>query len=361
MAPKDDNTMLSTDNFILWKEIMRDKAAALWGLRGNIFHTGEEWKRDKVRRVDYMPYEEIGANGRLIDAYLPADIKRLREAMQKDDNKDIKSDFHTNCQYFAFIESKISPDSLTLIRTHPDYYETRANHSIQGLYDIILETHFTNIGGKELAADNRRSKRILYQDIKQESNESVLGYLKHFLDIITIIKAAGIPDMDSGEMAIQLLRGLNKKHNEFQTSMYKDILMGKPIPQTPYSMAMLAINFIYKTPIIIKEKEVTEEILMMRHKITKPRPSKKRNAMPYQVQSILKMSKIICHKCGNCGHKAIQCPWIINASAPPSSLILNSCSPYNVCNHPMELKNLAKLDEEKKIENRWRKNHNSNT
>ena len=303
MSPKDnDNQMLSIHNFIMWRDIMIDKATASWGLRGNLFLTGIAWKRDRVTAVDYMPYEEIGRNGRVIDPYMPADFRRLRETMQKDYNRDIKADVHTNCQFFVFIESKITTDSLIIIRSHPEYIGARTVFSIQLLYDIIIETHLTKVGGLNdaLEAENRRCKRLLYQNAKQDPNDTVLTYLKHFLDIITIMKIVGIPDIKEDEMAIHFMHGLCSNHKEFKTSMHIDIVMDRGIPQTPYAMAMLATNFkVKEPPTIIKKPTSSEDAMMLRHKTVKPRKvATKKSLIPFELQYTQKMAKMLCHSCG---------------------------------------------------------------
>ena len=287
MAPKDnDNNMLSTDNFIIWRDIMRDKATASWGLRGNLFLTGIAWKRSRPTAADYMPLDEVGRNGRVIDPYVTADFRKFRETMQKDYNRDIKADVHTNCQFFVFIESKITSDSLMIIRFHPNYVAVQTVFSIQGLYDIIMETHLTKVGGlnEALEAENRKCKRLLYQHVIQDINDTVLTYLKHFLDIVTIMKVSGLPDIKDDEMAIHFLYGLNCNHKEFKNSMHQDTVMGRAIPQTPYAMAMLANNFIVKKPPVIKTPTSTQDAMMMRHKTCKPhKRAIKKSLIPFEL------------------------------------------------------------------------------
>ena len=107
--------------------------------------------------------------------------------MQKDHNKDKKSDINVNCQFFSYIESKMSRDSKTIVRANPAYKNIRDSFDVQRLYDLIVYTHHMIIGGcnAEAIKENKRTIVDKYNDYTQDNNDTILDYLKGFLLILS--------------------------------------------------------------------------------------------------------------------------------------------------------------------------------
>ena len=219
----DSNSMLNISNFITWNEYMMDESVSSWGLRSNLFSIGKVWERAEESTTDFKPREQVGRNGRPTDPYLPADIRRFKEYMQRDHNKDKKNDININCQFFSYIESKISKDSKTIIRTNPLYKNTRAVFNVQGLYNLIVYTHHIIVGGCNLHAadENKRTMVDTYYECKQKANETILDYLKGFTQVLSSMQVLEADKYEDADMVIHFLDGLNINHEEFKASVKK--------------------------------------------------------------------------------------------------------------------------------------------
>ena len=174
--------------------------------------------------VNYTPIEANGADGNPMPPLSDAEMQNQRTAYMKEYNKQVAKDVEEDIKFFSYIEKHLSDESLLKVENHDKYETVRAEHSIQGLWDILAESHLHHFGGTNVAINAiiRREKQKAYDNIRQRPDQSVAEFHRAFIDCIAVKQAYKCAEMTDQEHALDFLHALGKSHEEFKLSVRND-------------------------------------------------------------------------------------------------------------------------------------------
>ncbi len=236
------------NNFEQWSQFHGRRASEAHGVRANLFMNGKAWIRGPMSSANYLPVEANDADGNPMVPLTDNEMQDQRKAYMKEYNKQVAKDVEENIKFFSYIEKHLSDQSLLKIENHDNYAKVRADYSIQGLWDILKDSHLHHFGGKNIAihATIRREKQKAYEAARQRPDQSLAEYHRVFLDLIAVKEAYKCTPMTAEEHALDFIHSLNKRHEEFQLSIRNDGLRGTPLPTTINQVVELAENYLIK-------------------------------------------------------------------------------------------------------------------
>jgi hypothetical protein len=151
---------------------------------------------------------------------------------------------------FAYIESKLSKESLDEVKRHKDYEAVRDSVDPLQLCSIVKELHMVTTASRVEAVVKRKSWEE-YAMCKQGIFESLMDYKASFDVKYESYVAQGNPEKDESDQAMDILEGLDKsKYGEFVVEVINDVAKGSMSPPKSVNKVFVLAN----TRLIVKNK-----------------------------------------------------------------------------------------------------------
>jgi hypothetical protein len=131
---------------------------------------------------------------------------------------------------FAYMESKLSKESLDEVRRHKEYKQVKEDADPLGLWLMIKELHMVTTSSRVEAVVKRKAWEE-YAMCKQGVFESLVDYKARFDVKYESYVAQGNPEKSEEDRAMDFLEGLDKsRYGEFVVEIINDIAKGSMEP-----------------------------------------------------------------------------------------------------------------------------------
>lgn len=149
---------------------------------------------------------------------------------------------------FAYMESKLSKESLDEVKRHKDYEAVKEEVDPLGLWLIIKELHMVTTSSRVEAVVKRKAWEE-YAMCKQGVFESLMDYKARFDIKYESYVAQGNPEKDEADRAMDFLEGLDKsRYGEFVVEVINDVAKGSMSPPKSVNEVFVLAN----TRLIVK-------------------------------------------------------------------------------------------------------------
>ena len=306
------------NNYVTFKDKLKTACVEKYGDLGRLIKDEAYWEPPKVDRTEFPKADsDIFEKQALIEA-----IKERATVIRK-----MKLD---KSSMYAYIMSKMSPESIDEIKRHRDYSKADDTFDPLELWKIVKEIHMISTKSKSVRVVKRKSCEEYYA-CKQGAFESLVDFKARFDTRFEAYKQQGNPEKDDEDVAMDFLESLDKtRYGEFVCDILNDIAKGvMKEPQNVNEVYVLA-----NTSVTMKERRgynvgasyttigTISKQRKGRNKQKKGRDGKKKsntNADSATKDAPAKNSdekkkkernldNVECFNCGNKGHYARDCP-----------------------------------------------------
>ena len=217
--------MLTTKNYLAWKEVMEEKCGILYGRLATVIRTGTAYVVPRIKKEDWTPPTTVPAETLLkLQAWAEEDrlkaIGRMRDAMPA---------------FFMTLMSAMSVDSKQRVKVHAGYKAAELEQNPNLLWAIVVETHLTNVGGTggKLKVFEREELKDAFAAMQMGDTETHGQFKVRYDQQRTILVSAGVTTEDGPTDAAIFLKKLHRpRYGAMITTLANQALRGVDMPQT---------------------------------------------------------------------------------------------------------------------------------
>jgi len=212
------------NNFVLFKERMSTACMEKYGPLGRLINKEAYWMPSDIEESDFMVKDKDG-NMVLTNVSKQSMAQAIKERItliaKMKSNRD---------NMFAYIESKLSKESLDEVKRHQDYENIKDEVDSLKLWLIVKELHMVTTSSRVEAVVKRKAWEE-YAACKQGIFESLVDYKARFDSKYDSYVAQGNPEKNEEDRAMDFLESLDKsRYGEFVVEVINDIAKGSMQP-----------------------------------------------------------------------------------------------------------------------------------
>ena len=232
------------NNYVLFKERLSTACLEKFGKLGRLIDLEEYWMPPEIDKRKYLVKDNKTDDTvkEIMKQTMIQDIKDRSNLIAKmESNRD---------NMFAYIESKLSKESLDEVKRHKDYDAAKREVDPLRLWLIVKELHMVTTSSRVEAVVKRKAWEE-YAMCKQGVFESLRDYKARFDVKYESYVAQGNPPKDEADQAMDFLEGLDKsRYGEFVVEVINDVAKGSmKAPKSVNDVFVLA-----NTRLIVKSK-----------------------------------------------------------------------------------------------------------
>eukprot|EP00557_Chaetoceros_sp_GSL56_P005694 CAMPEP_0176500028 /NCGR_PEP_ID=MMETSP0200_2-20121128/13286_1 /TAXON_ID=947934 /ORGANISM="Chaetoceros sp., Strain GSL56" /LENGTH=1532 /DNA_ID=CAMNT_0017898575 /DNA_START=170 /DNA_END=4768 /DNA_ORIENTATION=+ len=233
-----------SNNFVLFKERLATACLEKYGKLGRLIALEKYWVPPAIDEKKYLVKDKDGnmIMTEITKQTMIQDIKERSNLIAKMEN--------SRDNMFAYMESKLSKESLDEVKRHKDYETVKGDVDPLGLWMIIKELHMVTTSSRVEAVVKRKAWEE-YAMCKQGVFESLMDYKARFDVKYESYVAQGNPEKDEADRAMDFLEGLDKsKYGEFVVEVINDVAKGSMKPPQSVNEVFVLAN----TRLIVRNK-----------------------------------------------------------------------------------------------------------
>jgi hypothetical protein len=316
------STNFTQNNLRIWKEQMANYAMNKYGYLGLLFQNNEYYVPDEIEYPSELddgsdPLSDVNDPGGFLADDYKSQIRSRREHIKK-----MEMD---RLPLYAFMYSKLSPQSKTALMREDTWNEIDQSKDVLALWLSIQATHLGGnggVGGTRVVPGE--TARLLYknlEDTKMYENEELSTYLRRFQIAQECYSGAELDAPEEATLAAIFIDNLNdSRFRQFKNRMINDFHQsGADYPSTISDSFQRASNWELDNPVFHRPRHsiVTNSSFHAAQQLSTQPNRNHRGRNPTRGRGFQNRKRnqerrsdtpLTCNLCGAEGHFLCACP-----------------------------------------------------